>query len=130
MAALKYITRYLTSEGPRKTPPQHAIATRKEQAGRQSLVAAVHDAGYEVQVVFDGEGTTWVEAFEQPDHPFAPPYQAVKATGMITAVCDLCSEAFGVKQEVGQSGLQVKDANDGHLSFSQLVVDGLIPVII
>jgi hypothetical protein len=57
-------------------------------------------------------------------------YQAVKAIGLITGVCDLCSGAFGVKREVGQSGLPTKDAYTGHLSFGQLVIDGFFPVII
>jgi hypothetical protein len=53
-----------------------------------------------------------------------------RAVHGLLGVCDLCSGAFGVKQEVGQSGLPTKDAYTGHLSFGQLVIDGFFPVII
>ncbi|SHG41526.1 DsrE family protein [Halobaculum gomorrense] len=75
----------------------------------------------ELELIFDGAGTTWIPELEDEDHDYHDLYQAVSDDA---AVCDYCSGAFGVEDAVGDAGLVTLDDHDGHPSVRSLVADG------
>ncbi|MBO2944066.1 DsrE family protein [Paenibacillus sp. F411] len=81
----------------------------------------LNEAGHEVKVIFDGAGTVWVKKFEDPASDYNPVYNAVKNQGLIAGVCEYCSNAFGVNEDVKQSGLASMGERDGHPSIAELV---------
>jgi hypothetical protein len=76
--------------------------------------------GDEVELIFDGAGTEWIPELEDPDSDYHDLYQAVRDH---TAVCDFCSSAFGVEDDVAEAGLVTLDDHDGHPSIRSLVED-------
>jgi hypothetical protein len=79
------------------------------------------DAGDDVEVIFDGAGTEWVEELEDPDSDYHELYQAVRGD---VGVCDYCSSAFGVEDAVDEAGLATLDDHEGHPSVRSFVEDG------
>jgi hypothetical protein len=79
------------------------------------------EAGDDVEIVFDGAATQWVEQLEDPSHDYHDLYAAVKDE---IGVCDYCSGAFGVEDAVDDAGLVTLDESDGHPSIKSLVDDG------
>ena len=81
-------------------------------------------AGHQVQLVFDGGGTTWIGEFEKPDHKYHRLYKEVKAAGLIGGACDYCAKAFRVDGQVAQAGIKCIGEADGHPSVANLVQQG------
>jgi len=103
------------------------------QAGPQELARALHgllyaqelhDAGHDVQVVFDGAGTTWVKAFSEPDNKYHDLFERVRGSGLIVGVCEYCAVAFQVKDDVRRAGVPLQGEANGHPSVARLVADG------
>ncbi|MCF6095199.1 DsrE family protein [Microaerobacter geothermalis] len=90
----------------------------------------LHEAGHEVKVIFDGAGTVWVKKFEDPSNPYHPVYKAVKHLGIIEGACEYCSGAFGVVNEVKESGISSLGERNGHPSLAKLVADDYQIIII
>ncbi len=85
----------------------------------------LHERGHDVQLIFDGGGTRWVDEFNKADHPLAPLFRALKQTGVIGAVCEYCVTAFGGdKEAVQQQGLPLAGAYKGHPSVAELIEAG------
>ena len=84
----------------------------------------LHEGGIDVKVFFDGAGTVWVKTFENPANDYNPLYKATKNLGVIAGVCQYCSGAFGVQEEIQSSGLPVTGEHDGHFSVVTLIKDG------
>lgn len=108
-------------------------------AGPQELARALHgllyaqdlhNAGHQVTVIFDGAGTTWVKAFENPEHKYHDAYRATKDLGLIGGVCEYCAGAFGVDEDVKQSGLPLSGEMNGHPSLADLVGKGFTPLVL
>ena len=79
------------------------------------------EADDELMLIFDGAGTTWVPALEDPTHDYHDLYQSVREHA---AVCDYCSSAFDVADAVDVAGLDTLDEHDGHPSIRRLVDEG------
>lgn len=79
------------------------------------------EADDDVRLIFDGAGTEWVPALEDPDHDFHELYQGVRSE---VGVCDFCAGAFEVSDEVDDAGVTRIDEYDGHPSVRSLVRDG------
>jgi len=79
------------------------------------------EADDELMLIFDGAGTTWVPALEDPTHDYHDLYQSVREHA---AVCDYCSSAFDVADAVDAAGLDTLDEHDGHPSIRRLVDEG------
>lgn len=90
----------------------------------------LHHAGHEVQVIFDGAGTTWVKTFANPDHKYHDVYRVVKNLGLISKVCEYCAGAFGVADEVRQTGIPLAGEAAGHPSVADLVAQGFQLLIV
>lgn len=103
------------------------VHSTENELGRalHSLLYAqeLHEAGHEVKVIFDGAGTVWVKKFEDPSFDYSPVYKAVKNLGVIAGVCEYCSGAFGVSEDVKASGLASIGERDGHPSIAKLIAD-------
>ena len=74
----------------------------------------------ELELIFDGAGTQWIEELEDEDHDYHDLYQSVRDEA---AVCDYCAGAFGVDEVVQDAGLVTIDENEGHPSIRSLVDD-------
>jgi hypothetical protein len=79
------------------------------------------EADDELMLIFDGAGTTWVPALDDPTHDYHDLYQSVREHA---AVCDYCSSAFDVADAVDAAGLDTLDEHDGHPSIRRLVDEG------
>ncbi|WP_408960486.1 DsrE family protein [Natrinema sp. 74] len=75
----------------------------------------------ELELIFDGAGTQWIEELEDEDHDYHDLYQSVQGEA---AVCDYCAGAFGADEAVEDAGLVRIDENEGHPSIRSLVDDG------
>jgi hypothetical protein len=102
-----------------------ADTTSKEGLGRISnaLTSAQEfkDAGDEVTIVFDGAGTRWIPELSDPDHKYNRNFESIKDE--IAGACNYCANAFGVKDEVKESGVTLLGDYKGHPSLRTLVSD-------
>lgn len=80
------------------------------------------EAGDEVAILFDGAGTRWVGELSQPNHRLHRSFAVVKPS--IAGACRFCAAAFGVKEEVEQSGIPLLGEYEGHPSVRNLVTQG------
>jgi hypothetical protein len=81
-----------------------------------------HEAGDAVTLIFDGAGTKWVGVLSNPDHRLHRTFAAVRET--VAGACRYCAAAFGVKEEVQQSGIPLLGEFEGHPSIRKLVLQG------
>ena len=80
------------------------------------------DNGDDVQLIFDGAGSKWAVELSRSDHKVHALYAAVR--DKVSGVCNYCSEAFGVKEQVKVSGAPLVGEFEGHPSFRHLLRDG------
>lgn len=78
-------------------------------------------AGDDVELIFDGAGTTWIPELEDESHDYHDLYEAVREE---VSVCDYCASAYQVSDVVDDVGLERLDSYDGHPSIRSLVDDG------
>jgi hypothetical protein len=102
----------------------HAGETEGAKALHSLLYAQeLHESGHKVKVIFDGAGTAWVQRFEDESNKYHPFYKVVKDLGVITGVCEFCAGAFGVSENIKQSGIQALGEAKGHPSLANLVAE-------
>lgn len=98
----------------------------KEGLGRvaNALTAAKEfkEEDHEVTLVFDGAGTKWIGELSDPDHKYNGQFENVKDD--VQGACAYCARAFGVKDEVQQSGIELLGEFEGHPSLAKLVTQG------
>ncbi len=98
----------------------------KEGLGRvaNALTAAKEfkEEDHEVTVVFDGAGTKWVGELADPDYKYNEHFELVKDE--IEGACAHCAKAFGVKENVQESGVELMGEFEGHPSLAKLVSEG------
>lgn len=111
------------------------------QANQQDVGKAVHgllygqelhDEGFEVEIVFDGLGTTWPSELSKADHPFNPLFKQVTKSGIIKGGCQACSGFFEVEEEIKEAGVSLvgNEKTGGHLPFAQYIKNGFSPIIL
>ena len=113
------------------------------QAGTEShegLARAVHalmysaellEAGHKVVLIFDGAGTEWAKALRDPQHRLHSTYQKLAALGAIEEVCDFCSGAFGVKEELTKFGqVPLVGTYNGHPSLAKWINSGYTVIVL
>ncbi len=86
------------------------------------------ERGSTVRLVFDGAGTAWLAEWHKGGTPAAQRmsvlFEQLKGLGAAYEVCDFCSGAFGVKDELkGHDEPLVAQYMD-HPSLASLVDDG------
>ena len=79
------------------------------------------EAGDDVKLILDGEGTRWVKKFSNPDQPYRELYEEVKDK---VSVCAYCAGAFNVAKNVEEQKLPLADEFEGHPSIRNLIKDG------
>lgn len=104
------------------------------QAGPQDMGRALHgltygqelhEAGYEVEIFFDGTGTKWITEFGQVGHPFNSVFITVMELGIVKGACGYCTGFFKLEEEVSEAGIPLSDgAKDGHLSLAEHIENG------
>ena len=98
----------------------------KEGLGRvaNALTAAKEfkEENHEVTLVFDGAGTKWIGELSDRDHKYNRHFESVKDD--VQGACAYCARAFGVKDEVQQSGVELLGEFEGHPSLAELVAEG------
>ena len=80
------------------------------------------EAGDETTVIFDGAGTQWVPTLADEDHKYHKLYEDTKDA--IQGACSYCASAYGVKQQIEASAVDLIDEFDGHPSIRKLVSNG------
>ena len=80
--------------------------------------------GYEVKVVIEGSATKLITELAKPDAPFANIYSQVKEKGLLTCICQACSQKMGTIDEAKRQGLTIVGDMQGHPSIDQFVAEG------
>ncbi len=80
------------------------------------------ESGDEITLLFDGAGTKWIGVLAHPQHRMHNLFTSVRES--IAGACHFCSQAFGVKEQVQQSGIPLLGEYDGHPSLRELVSQG------
>lgn len=80
------------------------------------------EAGEEVTIVFDGAGTQWIPALSDEEHKAHRLFEQVK--GNIAGACSYCAGAFGVKDAIEKTDVELLDEFDGHPSVRKLISNG------
>jgi len=98
----------------------------KEGLGRMSnaltTVREFKDENQQVTLIFDGAGTKWIGELSDPDHKYSGHFESVKDE--VEGACAYCARAFGVKDEVQESGVELLGDFEGHPSLAKLVGQG------
>jgi intracellular sulfur oxidation DsrE/DsrF family protein len=95
----------------------HAVLYTKE----------LQDAGATVRLMFDGAGTEWLARLRRPDreHGRLPKlFRELTDAGVTYEVCDYCSGAFGVRDQLLEAGELLTGAYLDHPSIVTHVRDG------
>ena len=74
----------------------------------------------DLELIFDGAGTQWIEELQDEDHDYHELYQSVQDEA---SVCDYCAGAFDVDDAVEDQGIVRINENEGHPSIRSLVSD-------
>jgi hypothetical protein len=80
------------------------------------------ESGDEVTVIFDGAGTQWVPALSDENHKYHHLFEAAK--GKVAGACSYCAGAYGVKDEIEKTDVDLLDEFEGHPSVRKLVSNG------
>ena len=118
---------------------KYLIILQAGTEGHEGMARAVHallytrelkEKGYEVSLIFDGAGTEWAKALQKSENILYPHYQALKDLRITETVCDYCSGAFGVKQEIEACALPLAAEYQGHPSLVKWIEEGYTPVVL
>jgi hypothetical protein len=80
------------------------------------------EEGDEVTLIFDGAGTRWAAALVKEENKLHPAFEKVR--DKVAGACHYCAGAFGVREELEQSGVPLLSEHKGHPSVRRLVADG------
>jgi predicted peroxiredoxin len=88
------------------------------------------EKGYDVVLMFDGAGTSWAQALQDPKNKLHEAYQALRAAGVTKIICDYCAGAFKVKEDLIGGETPLVGEYKGHPSFVKWVKKGYRPIIL
>lgn len=80
------------------------------------------DEGEGAVVIFDGAGTKWVPELESEEHRYHRIY--AELADHIVGACSFCATAFGVKDQIEASSVQLLSEYKGHPSLHTFASDG------
>ncbi len=80
------------------------------------------ESGDDVVVLFDGAGTKWIGELANPEHRAHQLFEGVRDA--VAGACSYCASAYGVKEQVEQSGVALLDEYAQHPSIRRLVAEG------
>lgn len=79
-------------------------------------------AGDEVTVVFDGAGTEWIPTLSDHEHNYHDLFEESKHN--VAGACSYCATAYGVKEAIEGTDVELLDEFDGHPSVRKLISNG------
>ena len=82
----------------------------------------LHEAGDEVQIVFDGAGTEALAAISQPGHDLYRIFEKVRS--LIAGACAGCAQSYGVKEKLAEAGFTLLRDYRGEASMAKYIHDG------
>lgn len=83
-------------------------------ANALETAADATQAGAEVEIIFDGAATRWIEQLQDPRHRYHALWSELKPQA---GACAYCSRAFGVLAAVRAAKVTLLDENRGHPSL-------------
>lgn len=86
------------------------------------MARELKEAGEDVTVIFDGAGTQWVPTLSDENHKYHTLYRQV--SDAIQGACSYCAGAYGVREAVDASDVELLDEFDGHPSIRKLMSNG------
>jgi hypothetical protein len=104
------------------------IFSKLEGAGESAVYRALMfvrelvEASDDVEVIFDGAGTTALAAVCDESSPLHADYNRVREA--ITGACRHCARAYGVAEPIERDGIKLIGDYRGHASLRRLVDDG------
>lgn len=112
------------------------------QAGTEShegMARAVHallyatelkEAGYQVTLIFDGAGTEWAKALLDPENKLHSAYVKLQGLGVTEIICDFCSRAFRVQEDLQKGKVPLAAEFQGHPSLVKWIKQGYTPIVL
>jgi hypothetical protein len=104
------------------------IFSKLEGAGESAVYRALMfarelvEAGDDVEVIFDGAGTTALAEMCDESSPLHTDYHRVRQT--ITGACRHCARAYGVAEPIELDGVKLIGDYRGHASLRRLIDNG------
>ena len=86
------------------------------------IARELDEAGDEVTIVFDGAGTQWVPTLSDEEHKYHRLFEETKEK--VAGACSYCAGAYGVKDAIENSDVDLLDEFDGHPSVRKLISNG------
>ena len=80
--------------------------------------------GYEVKVVIEGSATKLISELAKPDAPFSHLYNQLKEKGLLSCICQACSQKMGTFEEAERQGLTIVGDMQGHPSIDRYLAEG------
>ncbi len=88
----------------------------------------LRETGHDVRLIFDGAATEWLAKWGNPqdndDRMMGGFFTQLKDAGLAYAVCDFCSTAFHVRDQLQTQGEPLTAEYMNHPSIATLVGDG------
>ena len=109
---------------------QAGVETHEGRArGLHALLYAseLRQAGVEVRLIFDGAGTEFLARLHATGEQRSLAqrlFDELKAAGLAYEVCDYCSGAFEVREQLTAAGEALSAAYEDHPSIARHVADG------
>lgn len=103
------------------TPPEgHGNGSKIYRALRTAQ--ELHEAGDEVQIVFDGAGTEALAAISQSGHDLYAAFD--KVHNLVAGACAVCAQSYGVKEQLAASGFPLLRDYRGEASMAKYIHEG------
>jgi hypothetical protein len=92
--------------------------------GYRALMNAreLKEAGHDVMVVFDGDGTETLAAFADPSHDVHGLLESMRDN--VRGACSFCASSHGVKDKIVQANFKLLSGYKGHASLRQVLEEG------
>lgn len=118
---------------------KYLIILQAGTEGHEGMARAVHallyatelkEAGYEVALVFDGAGTEWAKALLDPENKLHSAYKKLEKAGVTRIICDFCSRAFHVREDLQKGTIPLVAEFEGHPSLVKWIKQGYTPIVL
>lgn len=102
---------------------RHALIYSKE----------IKEAGNEIMLIFDGNGTKWLDIISNETSEFDflnKLFKDIKSMGFVYKACDFCSTRKEVKGSLKLKNIEFLSEYDGHPNIGKLINEGFQIIVI